>query len=110
MIQTADLSKTIDLPTLIVGILTKQILPHSTVLGFTRSGDFLNIDLLKGKAEVFTIKDLRPKDVETLIDMAIDSHEQKEAVLKHIRSIDRALQVQILFVKEILKLSLRGKI
>ena len=48
MIQTADLSKTIDLPTLIVGILTKQILPHSTVLGFSRSGDFLNRDLLKG--------------------------------------------------------------
>ena len=110
MIQTADLSKTIDLPTLIVGILTKQILPHSTVLGFTRSGDFLNIDLLKGKAEVFTIKDLNSEDVETLINMAIDSQEQREAVLKHIRSIDDDLKTQILFVKEILKLSLRGKI
>merc|ERR1711988_1781312 len=52
MLQTADLSKTIDLPTLIVGILTKQILPYSTVLGFSRSGDLLNRDLLEGKAEV----------------------------------------------------------
>merc|ERR1719208_649963 len=110
MIQTADLSKTIDLPTLVVGILTKQILPHSTVLGFTRSGDFLNRDLLKGKAEVFTIKDIDSDDVETLINMAIDSQEHREAVLRHIISIDKALQVQILFIKEILKLSLSRNI
>merc|ERR1711978_631931 len=98
--HAADASRDIDLPTLIVGILTKQILPHSTVLGFSRSGDFLNRDLLKGKAEVFTIKDIDSDDVETLINMAIDSQEQREAVLKHIKSIDKALQVQILFVKE----------
>lgn len=104
------MSEKIDLPTLIVGILTKQILPHSTVLGFSRSGDFLNRDLLKGKAEVFTIKDIDSDDVETLINKAIDSQEQREAVLKHIKSIDKALQVQIPFIKEILKLSLRGKI
>ena len=85
--HAADMSEKIDLPTLIVGILTKQILPHSTVLGFTRSGDFLNRDLLKGKAEVFTIKDIDSDDVETLINMAIDSQEQREAVLKQIESI-----------------------
>ena len=45
-IHASDVSEKIDLPTLIVGILTKQILPDSTVLGFTRSGDFLNRDLL----------------------------------------------------------------
>ena len=99
--HAADVSRDIDLPTMIVGILTKQILPHSTVLGFTRSGDFLNRDLLKGKTEVFTIKDIDSDDVETLINMAIDSQEQREAVLKQIKSIDKALQVQILFIKEI---------
>ena len=57
-----------------------------------------------------TIKDIDSDDVETLINMAIDSQEQKEAVLKHIRSIDDDLKTQILFVKEILRLSLRGKI
>ena len=108
--HAADVSRDIDLPTLIVGILTKQILPHSTVLGFSRSGDFLNRDLLKEKAEIFTIKDIDSDDVENLINKAIDSREQREAVLKQIKSIDKALQVQILFVKEILKLSLRGKI
>ena len=76
--HAADVSEKIDLPTLIVGILTKQILPHSTVLGFSRSGDFLNRDLLKEKAEVFTIKDLDSGDVETLINMAIDPQEQIE--------------------------------
>ena len=110
MIQKANLSENIDLPTLIVGILTKQILPNSTVLGFSRSGDFLNRDLLKGKAEVFTIKDLDSEDVKNLINMALDSQEQREAVLKQIESIDEDLKTQILFVKEILKLSLRGKI
>ena len=42
--------------------------------------------------------------------MALDSQEQREAVLKQIESIDEDLKTQILFVKEILKLSLRGKI
>ena len=108
--HATDVSEKIDLPTLIVGILTKQILPHSTVLGFTRSGDFLNRDLLKGKAEVFTIKDIDSDDVKTLINMAIDSQEQREAVLKQIESIDNELKTLILFIKEIVKLSLRGKI
>ena len=103
-IHASDVSEKIDLPTLIVGILTKQILPNSTVLGFSRSGDFLNRDLLKGKAEVFTIKDLDSEDVKNLINMALDSQEQREAVLKQIESINKALQAQILFLKEILKL------
>ena len=64
--HAADVSEKIDLPTLIVGILTKQILPDSTVLGFSRSGDFLIRDLLKEKAEVFTIKDIDSDDVETI--------------------------------------------
>ena len=109
-INASDVSEKIDLPTLIVGILTKKILRDSTVLGFSRSGDFLNRDLLKGKAEVFTIKDLDSEDVKNLINMALDSQEQREAVLKQIESIDDDLKTQILFVKEILKLSLRGKI
>ena len=109
-IHASDVSEKIDLPTLIVGILTKQILPNSTVLGFSRSGDFLNRDLLKGKAEVFTITDLDSEDVKNLINMALDSQEQREAVLKQIEKIDEDLKSQILFVKEILKLSLGGKI
>ena len=109
-IHASDVSEKIDLPTLIVGILTKQILPLATVLGFTRSGDFLNIDLLKGKTEVFTIKDLDSRDVKNLINMALGSHEQREAVIKQIESVDKDLKTQILIVKEILKPSLRGKI
>ena len=86
-IHAADVSGKIDLPTLIVGILTKQILPNSTVLGFSRSGDFLNRDLLKGKAEVFTITDLDSEDVKNLINMALDSQEQRAAVLKQIEEL-----------------------
>ena len=98
-----------DYPTMIAGLLTKQILPHSTVLAFSRHGEFIKYGLLKGKAEVFTFKELDSEDVQYLINMATDRLEQRQLVLGQIRKIAEDLQNQILFVKEILKLSLRGK-
>ena len=98
-----------DYPTMIAGLLTKQILPHSTVLAFSRHGEFIKYGLLKGEAEVFTFKELDSEDVQHLINMATDRLEQRQLVLGQIRKIAEDLQNQILFVKEILKLSLRGK-
>ena len=98
-----------DYPTMIAGLLTKQILPHSTVLAFSRHGEFIKYGLLKGEAEVFTFKELDSEDVQYLINMATDRLEQRQLVLGQIRKIAEDLQNQILFVKEILKLSLRGK-
>ena len=103
------LSADTDYPTMIAGLLTKQILPHSTVLAFSRHGEFIKYGLLKGEAEVFTFKELDSEDVQYLINMAIDRLEQRQLVLGQIRKIAEDLQNQILFVKEILKLSLRGK-
>ena len=103
------LSADTDYPTMIAGLLTKQILPHSTVLAFSRHGEFIKYGLLKGEAEVFTFKELDSEDVQYLINMATDRLEQRQLVLGQIEKIAEDLQNQILFVKEILKLSLRGK-
>ena len=83
IIHASDVTEEIDFPTMIVGILTKYILPYSTVLGFTRSGDFLNRDLLWGKTEVFTIIDLNFFDIVDLIYMATDRQEdQRREIMK----------------------------
>ena len=82
--HAADVSRDIDLPTLIFGILTKKILPYSTVLGFSRSGDFLNRDLLKGKAKVsivFIVKHILPQNQFFLcicVTSTVTNHTKKE--------------------------------
>ena len=63
----ADPSRDVSFETMIVGLLTKQILPGATVLGFSRSGDFINRELLEGRSEVYSIKKLSWEDVETFI-------------------------------------------
>ena len=108
-IAGADPCKEISFQTMILGLLAKHILPNSTVLGFTRSGQFINDELLKNKAEIFSFVDLTRKDVETMIEV-IERPEQRRVVLQFIRSISSELRHQILFVKEIIKLSIKGKI
>lgn len=95
---------------MIQGLLTKDILPDSTVLGFTRSGDFLNKEFLRNKSDVFSLVDLTRKDVETMMIQVVENPKQRKAIEKHINIIDWRLQTQILFVKEIIKISLRGTI
>ena len=108
-IAAADPCEKTSFPTMIQGILAKHILPDSTVLGFTRSGHLVNREILKNKAEIFSFVDLTEEDVEAMINQVIEKPEQRELILECIRSIDRELQKQILFVKEIMKLSLRGR-
>ena len=105
-----DPDRDISYNTMIAGILSKKILPDSTVLGFTRSGDFLNKELLNNKSEVFSLVDLTKEDVETMMMQVVENPEQRKAIEKHINSIATGLQTQILFVKEIIKISLRGTI
>ena len=64
----ADLSEKISFETMIVGLLTKQILPDATVLGFSRSGSFFNREFLKGKSELYAFEALSWKDVKTFIE------------------------------------------
>ena len=58
-----DPSEKISFETLIVGLLTKQILPDASVLGFSRSGDFFNREFLKGKSQVYDFKNLTWNDI-----------------------------------------------
>ena len=105
-----DPDRDISYNTMIAGILSKKILPDSTVLGFTRSGDFLNKELLNNKSDVFSLVDLTEEDVETMMMQVVENPDQRKAIEMHINSIARGLQTQILFVKEIIKISLRGTI
>ena len=54
----ADPSRDVSFETMIVGLLTKHILPGATVLGFSRSGDFINREFLNDKSEVYYIEEL----------------------------------------------------
>ena len=59
-IAAVEPSEKISFPTMIVGLLTKQILPDATVLGFSRSASFVNDKFLNGKTQVYSIDDREP--------------------------------------------------
>ena len=108
-IAGADPCKEISFQTMILGLLAKHILPNSTVLGFARSGQSINDELLKNKAEIFSFVDLTRKEVETMIEV-IERPEQRNVILEFVQSISHELRHQILYVKEIIKLFIKGKI
>ena len=90
-IAAADPSKEISYPTMIVGLLTKQILPDATVLGFSRSASFINTELLNDKSEVYFIEQLSLKDVNTFIERTTDTEELRKKVLQEIEKIAKGL-------------------
>ena len=71
----ADPSRDISFETMIVGLLTKQILPVATVLGFSRSGSFFNREFLRGKSQVYGSKNLSWNDNETFIEKTTKNEE-----------------------------------
>ena len=60
---------------MIVGLLTKQILPDATVLGFSRSASFVNDKFLNGKSKVYCIDNLTWEDVQTFISKTTEMEE-----------------------------------
>ena len=70
-----DPSEKISFETMIVGLLTKQILPDATVLGFSRSGSFFNREFLKGKSQIYDFKNLTWSDIETFIEKTTKNEE-----------------------------------
>ena len=109
-IAAADPSKDISYPTMIVGLLTKQILPDATVLGFSRSASFINNEFLNGKSELYSIEDLSERDVQTFILKTTDTEEQREKILQQLGKIASSLQHDILFLKQIVKIALEPEI
>ena len=96
----ADPSRDVSKEAMIFGILTNKILPEATVLGFSRSGDFINKDILDKKSEVFSLLDLTDEDIEELIQNHVKDPERRESVLHQLQKFDWN---QILFVMQMLK-------
>ena len=105
----ADPSRDVPYETMIVGLLTKQILPDATVLAFSRNGNFMNKEYLRNKADVYSFKSLSEDDVTNLIEQAVLDEEKKRSILEALSKINKELKNQVLFVKEFLRLSLKGE-
>ena len=105
----ADPSRDVSFEEMILGLLTKQILPDATVLGFSRSGSFINREFLNGKSKVYSIEELSWEDVETFVKKTTESEELREKILQRLREISRDLNYDILFLKQIVKIAHKGK-
>ena len=101
----ADISRDVTFETMIVGLLSKQILPDATVLGFSRSASFINQE-----SEVYSFKKLSSEDVENFIKKATETEELRERILQQMRNIDFSLRNEILFLKQIIKIVHEGNI
>lgn len=101
-------SKEVSIGELIVNILTKNILPEATVLGFSRSAVKTNKELLGGKAEIFQISKLTDEDVKAMC--TTDEKEKTETFQNTILSFKTKFHINILFVKEMLGLMHREEI
>ena len=105
----ADPSRDVSFETMIFGLLTKQILPDATVLGFSRSGSFVNSEFLNGKSEVYSIQELSWEDVQTFIEKTTEDKELREQIRKQFEKIDKSLREDILFMKQVVKIAHEGK-
>ena len=104
-----DPSRDISFETMIVGLLSKQILPDATVLGFSRSGDFFNREFLKGKSQIYDFKNLTWSDIETFIEKTTKNEERKKQILQQFEEIDEGLRYDVLFLKQIVKIAHEGR-
>ena len=83
------------------GILTNEILPGSTVLGFSRSGNYIEKEFLHKKSESYTILEVEFDDIQEIIEKhAKDLYSQTESIFNQLKRIGLN---QILFVMKILK-------
>ena len=83
------------------GILTKKILSGSTVLGFSRSGNYIEKEFLDKKSESYTIPEVEFDDIKEIIkNHAKDLYSQMESIFNQLKQIGLN---QIFFVMKILK-------
>ena len=97
----AEVSREISKEVMIYGLLTNKILKGATVLGFSRSGSYMNKEFLDNISKVYSMVDVVTEDVK----MMIKTNEAKdrgqiESILKQINQVGLN---QILFVMKILE-------
>ena len=96
----ANMSKNISKEIMIFGILTNSILVGATVLGFSRTGNYMNKDFFGKKREVYTINDVEVQDIEEIIQNHANDPVQMKSIFKQIEQIGLN---QILFVMKIME-------
>ena len=85
------------------GILTNKILPGATVLGFSRSGNYLNKELFYRKSEVYSLVDIGIKDIQEMVQKHAEDPEDPEKMKSVFNKIKQIGLNQILFVMKILE-------
>ena len=80
----ADMSKNVSTEVLIYGILTNKILVGATVLGFSRSGHYMNKEFLDNDSKVYSIVDVVMDDVKMMIQ---EDPNQMTSILKQIKQV-----------------------
>ena len=106
----AEPSRDVSFETMIFGLLTKHILPNATVVGFSRTGDFINREYLNSSCEIYNFKELSWEDVTTFIEKTTESEELREQIRQQLEEIDEDLGYEMLFLKEIVKIAQKGNI
>ena len=82
------------------GILTNKILQGATVLGFSRSGNFINKEFLDNNSETYTLVDVVLEDIQETIKNHAKDPKQIESIFKQIKLIGLN---QIFFVMKIVE-------
>ena len=82
------------------GILTNKILPAATVLGFSRSGNYIHKEFLHNKSETYTLVDVVVENIQETIKNHAKDPKQMASIFKQIKQIGLN---QIFFVMKILK-------
>ena len=88
-------SKEVSKEAMYFGILTNKILPGATVLGFSRSGNFIEKEFLNIKSEAYTLLDSELKDIKGMIENHAKDPDQIKLIFNQLKQIGLN---QILFV------------
>ena len=96
----ADMNKSVSKEVLIYGILTNKILVGATVIGFSRSANYMNKEFFDEHLEVFSVLDVVLDDIEEMIQNNAKNPDQMKSVFQRIEQIGLN---QILFVMKILE-------
>ena len=94
----ANMSKNISKEVMIYGILTNSIIVGATVLGFSRTGNYMNKELFGKKLEVYSITDVEVQDIEEIIQNHANDPVQMKSIFQNIKRIGLN---QILFAMKI---------
>ena len=95
-----DRSKNVSKEVLIYGMLTNRILLGATVLGFSRTGNYMNKELFGKKLEVYSITDVDVQDIEEIIQNHTKDPLQMKTIFQKIKQIGLN---QVIFVMKILE-------